>query len=294
MPYQIFSDSSCDLPKNLLQEHKIQTIPFYVSFDQDNYKKENIEITNEDFYKTLNSNKIYAKTSHPSVHDYISMLKPALKEGNDILCLCLTQKFSGSYQSGLNAKHILDEQYPDANIIIIDSIQATGGQGILLLQLAAMKKAGLSLEEVIQKIELLKTSSRIMFTVDSLEYLTKGRRIGKAISLAKDMLGLKPLIQLWNGELIPYYNVRGRRKSLNKVLEIVAEHFIESGENPNDYDFCIANATTIEDAHYLQQKLEIYLDRRLTYPIFQIGVTIGAYTGPGAIGICFVKRYSHI
>lgn len=294
MPYQIFSDSSCDLPENLLQEHKIQTIPFYVSFDQENYKKENIDISNDEFYKTLNSKKIFAKTSLPSVHDYISIFKPALKDGNDILCLCLTQKFSGSYQSALNAKHILDEEYPNANIIIIDSILATGGMGILLLQLASMKEAGLSLEEVSQKTDDLKTGSRIMFTIDSLEYLSKGRRIGKVISLAKDMLNLKPLIQLRNGELIPYSNVRGRKNSLGQVFEMVVEHFNESGENPKDYDFCIANATTQDDAYYLEQKLETYLDRKLSYPIFQIGVTIGTYTGPGAIGICFVKRYNCI
>ena len=129
-PYQIFSDSSCDLPENLLQEHQIKLIPFYVSFDQENYYKENVDITKEEFYRTLTSKKVYAKTSLPSVQDYISMFTPSLKEGNDILCLCLTQKFSGSYQSALNAKHILEEQYPDVNISIIDSIQ--GGQGICL------------------------------------------------------------------------------------------------------------------------------------------------------------------
>lgn len=293
-PYQIFSDSSCDLPENLLQEHQIKLIPFYVSFDQENYYKENVDITKEEFYRTLTSKKVYAKTSLPSVQDYISMFTPSLKEGNDILCLCLTQKFSGSYQSALNAKHILEEQYPDANISIIDSIQATGGQGILLMQIAAMKKAGLSLEKATHKANLLKTTARIMFTVNTLEYLAKGRRIGKVISLARDMIALKPLIQLKEAELIPYSNIRGRKKSLDKVFEMLQEYFNETAENPADYEFCIANATTIDDAHYLEKKLEDFLERKLNYPIFQIGVTIGTYTGPGAIGICFVKRYDCI
>lgn len=293
-PYQMFSDSSCDLPENLLQEHQIKLIPFYVSFDQENYYKENVDITKEEFYRTLTSKKVYAKTSLPSVQDYISMFTPSLKEGNDILCLCLTQKFSGSYQSALNAKHILEEQYPDVNISIIDSIQATGGQGILLMQIAAMKKAGLSLEEATHKANLLKTTARIMFTVNTLEYLAKGRRIGKVISLARDMIALKPLIQLKEAELIPYSNIRGRKKSLDKVFEMLQEYFNETAENPADYEFCIANATTIDDAHYLEKKLEDFLERKLNYPIFQIGVTIGTYTGPGAIGICFVKRYDCI
>lgn len=105
------------------------------------------------------------------------------------------------------------------------------------------------------------------------------------------MLNLKPLIQLKEAELIPYSNIRGRKKSLDKVFEMVKEYFRESGENPADYDFCIANATTIDDAHYLEKRLEEFLNRKLSYPIFQIGVTIGTYTGPGALGICFVKKF---
>ncbi len=293
-PYQIFSDSSCDLPDNLLQEHQIKLIPFYVSLDQENYLVENIDISKDDFFETLTSKKIYAKTSLPSVNDYITMFRPALKEGKDILCLCLTQKFSGSYQSALRAKHILDEQYPHAVISIIDSIQATGGQGLLLMQVAAMKQAGLSLKETTHKANSIKTTARIMFTVNTLDYLTHGRRIGKVISLARDMLSLKPLIQLKNSELIPYSNIRGRKKSLDKVLEMVKEYFNDTDEDPSEYAYCIVNATTSKDAYYLEEKLENYLARELTLPIFQIGVTIGTYTGPGAIGICFIKKYEFI
>ncbi|HWT27641.1 MAG TPA: DegV family protein [Mobilitalea sp.] len=292
--YQIFSDSSCDLPDSLLKEHDIKLIPFYVSFDQDTYYKENVEITKEAFYDTLMLKHIFSKTSLPSAQDYIKEFRPALNEGLDIICLCLTRKFSGSYQSAVNAKQILEEQYPDSNIHIIDSIQATAGQGILLLQIAYMKEAGLSLDDVVERLEILKPTTRIMCTVDDLEYLSKGRRIGKAISLASNMLDLKPLIQLKEAELIPYSNVRGRKKSLEKVEQMVEEYFKDTGEKPEDYDFCIANATTMKDAIYLQTKLEKYIGRKITYPVFQIGVTIGTYTGPGGIGICFVKRFDRV
>lgn len=292
--YQIFADSSCDIPESLLKEHDIRLIPFYVSFDQDIYYKENIEITNEEFYEKISEKSIFSTTSLPSVQDYIYQFRNALREGKDIICLCLTQRFSGSYQSAVNAKQILEEQYPDSNIQIIDSIQATAGEGILLLQLVYMKKAGYTLEEVIEKIDLLKPTARIMFTVDTLEYLAKGRRIGKAASLAGDMLDLKPLIQLKEAELIPYSKVRGRRKSLEKLVSMMEEYFEETREKKEDYDFCIANATTLEDAQYLQSCVEEFTGQKITYPIFQIGVTIGTYTGPGGIGICFVKKYDRI
>ena len=162
------------------------------------------------------------------------------------------------------------------------------------MQIAAMKQAGLSLKETTHKANNLKTTARIMFTVNTLDYLTHGRRIGKVISLARDMLSLKPLIQLKNSELIPYSNIRGRKKSLDKVLEMVKEYFNDTDEDPSEYAYCIVNATTSKDAYYLEEKLESYLARELTLPIFQIGVTIGTYTGPGAIGICFIKKYEFI
>lgn len=292
--YQIFSDSSCDLPDCLQNEHQIKIIPFYVTFDQDKYFKENIEITKETFYETLTTKHIFSKTSLPSVQDYINEFKPVLKEGQDIICLCITQKFSGSYQSAINAKRILEEQYPNSKMIIIDSIQATAGQGLLLMQIALMKKAGFSIEEAAERVNLIKPTARIMFTVDTLEYLAKGGRIGKVASLAGDMLDLKPLIQLRETELIPYSKVRGRKKSLERVLLMMEEYFNETGENPENYDFCIADATTIEDAQFLQEQVEQFVGHMLTYPIFQIGVTIGTYTGPGAIGICFVKKFDKV
>ncbi len=290
--YQIFADSSCDLPDSLLKEHNIRLIPYYVSFDRDVYYKENEDITKEEFYKKLEIGHATPSTSLPTVQDYINKFKEALNEGKDVLCICLTQNFSGSYQSAVNAKLILEEQYPAAKLQIIDSIQATGGEGMVLLQTAYMKNAGFSLEEAVERLQAIKPTARIMFTVDTLEYLAKGRRIGKAASLAGDILDLKPLIQLKEGELIPYSKIRGRRKSLDKLLIMMQEYFNETHEHMNDYDFCIANATTSNDANYLQTQLEQIIGRRITYPVFQIGVTIGTYTGPGGIGICFIKKYN--
>jgi DegV family protein with EDD domain len=289
--FQIFSDSSCDVPQVLLKDNNITLIPFYVSFDKENYLKENIEISNEKFYEVLMNQKVFPKTSLPSVQDYINKFELTIKNGQDVLCLCLTQKFSGSYQSAVNAKLILEEKYPDANIYIVDSIQATAGQGIVLLQAAYLKKEGFTIEETVKRIDEIKPTARIMFTVDTLEYLTKGGRVGKAASLAGTMLNLKPMIQLKDAELIPYSNVRGRKKSLQKVIDMTVEYFNEYNESYDDYDFCLANATSMEDTLYVQSQLENLIGRKITYPVFQIGVTIGTYTGPGALGICFVKKH---
>lgn len=292
--YQIFSDSACDMPQQLLEEYGIRLIPFYITFDEDTYYKENLELSAQDFYSTMQNKHTLSHTSLPSVQDYIQKFKPVLKEGKNVLCVCISQKFSGSYRSALNAKEILEKKYKDAKITIVDSIQATAGQGLILMQAAKMKKAGYSFDTCVKKLEELKTTARIMFTVDNLDYLSSGGRIGKVAALAGNMLNLKPLIKLKETELIPYTKVRGRSKALDKILSMVEEYFSDTKEQHKDYDFCITNATTLEDAMDLMHRIEAFLGRKLTYPIFQIGATIGTYAGPGALGVCFVKKYSSL
>lgn len=289
--FQIFSDSSCDIPNELIDKYKICVIPYYVTFDQENYFKEHEEISNDTFYQKL-ATRVFPKTSLPSVQDYMNAFQKAIDAGKDVLCFCLTAKFSGSYQSAVNAKSMLEEDHPDAKIIIIDSIQATAGEGLVVLQAAYMQEAGYSLEQLVEKIEEIKSTARIMFTVDSLEHLQKGGRIGKVTSLAGTMLNLKPMIVLKEAELMPYSNVRGRKKALEKIIAMVVEYFQENHESYEDYDFCMANATTLEETRMVQEKLEALIGRDLTLPVFQIGVTIGTYTGPGALGICFIKKYN--
>lgn len=292
MSYQIFSDSSCDTPKELLESRDITLVPFYVSFDMENYHKENVDITNEEFYNKLTSDAIFPKTSLPSVEDYMNKFRTALDMGMDVLCICLTHKFSGSYQSAVNARNILEDDYPDAKIIIIDSIQATAGQGLLVLQAAAMKEAGYTIVENAARLEEIKHTARIMFTVDTLEYLMKGGRIGKVTSLAGTMLNLKPMIQVKDGELIPYSNVRGRKKALDKMLAMVKEYFDENHASYEDYDFCIANSLVQDEALAVKGRVEELIGREIPYPLFHIGITIGTNTGPGAIGVCFIKKYN--
>lgn len=293
--YQIISDSACDLPASLVEKHDIRIISFYVSFDQDIYYKENVDITKEAFYERLAQADNVVTTSLPSVQEYINIFKATLREGKDVLCICLSQQFSGSYQSAMNAKTILEEQYPDAQICVVDSLQATAGQGLLLLQAAYLKECNYPIGVVDEKLNKLKATSRIMFTVDTLRYLKRGRRIGKLIALmAGDALDVKPLVQLADGELIPYSKVRGRKNSLDMLFSMTEEYFKDTKEDPKDYDFCITDATTPEDAVYLQKQIETLIGRRLHDPIFQIGVTIGTYAGPGGIGICFIKKFNCI
>lgn len=289
--YQIFTDSSSDTPEDILTANQIVRIPFYVSFDQEHYQKEIEEISIEDFYKKMTSEPVFPKTSLPSVDDYMKVFKKSLEKGEDVLCICLTPNFSGSYQSAMTAKQILHEKYEDAVIEIIDSALATACSGLLLIQAINMKKAGYSITENANKLNELKLTGRIMFTVGTLEYLQRGGRIGKAAALAGNILNLKPLIMLKDGELLPYAKVRGKKKSYEKCIEMVQEYMKDTGHRYEDFDFCVATGSDFDSACKFQATLEEVIGRPIPYPTFTIGTTIGTNTGPDVIGACMLKRF---
>lgn len=289
--FKIFSDSSCDLPKSLLDEYGISLIPFYITLDQSTFLKENEDITIEEFYNKLSDKTIYPKTSMPSVFDYINRFEPTLKEGYDILCFTLNQIFSGSYTSAINASEILLENYPDRKIVVIDSKQATGGQGLIVYQAARMMESGMSLEETADKINELKKTCIVIFTVDSLDYLHRGGRIGKLTSVAGNALRVKPMIRLHDSNTDLICNVRGSKKSLNYIVEFIKNYFKENCQSYKDYDFITGSLTREEGRVFLQEALEEEIGKPISLPKCHIGATIGTNTGPTAIGAGFIKKF---
>lgn len=284
----ILSDSSCDLPENLRQQFNIDVVPFYISFDKENYLKENIDIKIYDFYEKIVSEKIIPKTSLPSMEDYCEYFKKHLDNGLDILCFTICSELSGSYQSAVNAANIMLEDYPERKILVIDSRKATVAQGLLVIEASKMQKAGFSIEETFEKMEQLKHEGIIVFTIDTLEYLQKGGRIGKASALAGSLLNIKPILLLDNGILEPHSKVRGRKKSLSEILKIFNEYI---KDDINKYEVAIAHAHCKDEAIELEKNLNEKYNIKLSYPIFDIGVTVGAHTGATAIGVGFVKKF---
>lgn len=290
--YQIISDTSCDIPKSMLEELHVTFVPYYVSFDQETYYKELIELTPDDFYDKINREHLFPKTSLPSVQDYMDAMEPVLKEGRDVFCMCLTAKFSGSYQSALNARNILSESYPNRIIKVIDSACATGSQGLLVYEACRMRDAGMDIHTLEEKVERLKTTTKINFTVDSLEYLQKGGRIGKAAALAGTILNIKPIIIMQHGELHPESKVRGHKKALKTILDMTRN---EIGDKKESYFICVIRG----EKERLPAAKEIADTLRnegfdVAETVYTVGITIGTHAGPTPIGICYIKKYEYL
>lgn len=292
-PYQVISDSSCDIGPEYIKQANLGVVPFFVSFDGETYYKEIYELTPDAFYDKINEHGIFPKTSQPTIHDYIDVFEPYLKEGKDILCLCLTSNFSGSYQSAMNAKSILSETYPEARIEVLDSRNVTGIQGLLVWEVIRMRDEGYTLDQQLEKIDALKVTTKINFTVDSLEHLQKGGRIGKAAALAGTILNIKPIIVAQHGELFPESKVRGHKKALRTIMQMTRE---EIGNKKDEYRVLLiyAEKERKEATEELAEELSAEGFELAVPPLAQVGITIGTHAGPTAIGICYIKKHELI
>ncbi|MDD4843425.1 MAG: DegV family protein [Anaerotignum sp.] len=292
-PYQIISDSSCDIAPELIKENELGIVPYFVSFDGEKYYKEVYELAPNDFYDKINNTALFPKTSQPTIQDYLDVFEPYLKEGKDILCLCLTANFSGSYQSAVNAKNILAEAFPEARIEVLDSRNVTGVQGLLVWETIRMRNKGFTLEQQLEKIDALKETTKINFTVDSLEHLQKGGRIGKAAALAGTILNIKPIIIAQHGELFPESKVRGHKKALRTIMDMTRQ---EIGDKKEQYRLLLIYAEKERKAATEELANELIAEgfEFISPPLAQVGITIGTHAGPTAIGICYIKKHEYI
>jgi DegV family protein with EDD domain len=296
--FQLISDSSCDLPTELTEQCGIRVVPFYVSFDQEHYYKEIEEMPVRQFYEEMVAHPdVFPKSSLPSIDDYMEAFLPYVKEGVPIICICITTKFSGSYNAAVNAKNILLEDYPDAKITVIDSWVDTVLQGILVMEAVRMREDGISYEKTVEVLEQQKLTGRIIFTTADISYLKSGGRLGKLISIANNTFKIKPLIILKEGEIFPFGIARSRKKSLDKLITQTRKHFDSIGESPDDYQIVIGYGYDKEEAREFRDRL---LEDLKTYShideidLYQIGAGIGVHTGPHPLGIGLLKKYDRL
>lgn len=295
--YQIISDGSCDLEQAIIEKYNLQVVPFYITIDGQHYQKEKEDIHVHDFYQYMVDHKeVFPKTSMPSIEDYIKVFTNVLNQQQDIICICITTKFSGSYNSAMNAKQMLEEQYPNQKITVIDATVNTVLQGLLVIEAAQMKEAGYTYEDVVSKIEEIKSTGRIFFTVGNFEYLIHGGRIGKVAGVAAKTLGIRPLIVLHDGEIFAMGVTRGREKSKKKVLDYTIKYFKDNHLSPSDYRLCVGYGYDREEGEKFKESLNDLLKQEFPgfhEPILiqQIGATIGVHTGPYPIGVGILKKY---
>lgn len=288
--YKIISDSACDLSKNYIKEHDITIVPLSVSFDGENYYKDGIDITrNECYEKMVSDPNLYPKTSLPSVDDYYTTFKEFTDMDIPVVCFTITLIFSGSYNSAMNAKELIEEEKPDAKIMVIDSKQNTVTQALIIDQMVRMRDAGVPFEESLKKLELLMASARIFFTVGSLDYLQMGGRIGK-VAAAASKIDVKPVIIMKDGDISLGGIGRNRNKLKKKVLSVAEKYLTENGKE----NFIVSvgygydKAEGVSFMNEVEETLGVKLNSETNVAI---GIVSAVHTGPYPIGLGVIRKY---
>ena len=291
---QIVSDGSLDLSQEITKEHDIEIVTFYVSFDSETYQKEMVELGVRDFYNEMVEHPdVFPKSSMPSVDDFYQVFEKSVKEQIPVICICITRKFSGSLQSATVAKEMIEEEYPDAKITLIDSTVNTVLQGLFVLEACRLRDMGLGYEEIVEKILPIRETGRIFFTIGSIDYLRHGGRIGKLAGIAAGALGIKPMITLKEGEIFSSGLARNRIKSMKKVVDMTKNYLDEIDAKPGEYNFCIGYGYDYDEAVRFREMIKDLIKERLGIDeigIYQIGATIGVHTGPYPLGVGIIKK----
>ncbi len=288
--YKIISDSACDLSQNYTQEHDITIVPLSVSFDGENYYRDGIDITRNECYEKMVTNpSVYPKTSLPSVDSYYTTFKQFTDQGLPVVCFTITLIFSGSYNSAMNAKGLIEEENPNARIIVIDSKQNTVTQALIIDQMVRMRDAGISLDESLIKLEKLMDSARIFFTVGSLDYLQMGGRIGKVASAASK-IDVKPVIIMKDGDISLGGIGRNRNKLKSKVLSAAQKYLNENGKE--NFIVSVGYGYDKSEGVHFMNEVEETLDIQLNSETnVAIGIVSAVHTGPYPIGLGVIRKF---
>jgi len=281
--YIIMTETTCDLPQSYLSEHKVLTLPLTYTLDGVEYDG-TVEksLYSADFYDKLRQG-IMASTSQIPPEVEKEAMQKQLDKGLDILYIGFSSGLSGTYQSAVIAKTDLEEQYPDSKIIVVDSLCASLGQGLLIDFAVKAKQDGKSIDEVAKLVSDMRLKLCHYFTVDDLNHLYRGGRVSKVSAIIGSLLGIKPILHVNDdGKLIPIGKVRGRKVSLDAMVEKMGTKL---SDYKNEYVF-ISHGDSLEDAEYVAgQVLDKYNIK--TQIINNVGPVIGSHSGPGTIALFF-------
>ncbi len=284
--YKITTDSTSDLPFSYLKENDIGLLPMSFQIDGQEFEGDK-EFDVKAFYNKMREGSM-PTTAQVTPQVATEKFKKILDEGYDILHIAFTSGMSGSYNSSRLAAIELQEEYPDSKIIVIDSLCASLGEGLLVYKAVNLKNQGYTIEEVRDWIEDNKLNLCHYVTVDDLNHLYRGGRVSKATAIVGSIIGVKPIIHVNNeGKLIPIGKARGRKQSLNTLVNYMKK-LTEGYEDKNDIIF-ISHGDCEEDAKYLADKIQ----KELGYDKFlfnYIGPTVGTHSGPNTIALFFMGK----
>lgn len=278
MTVRIVTDSTCDLPPEMAAALGITVVPLTVFFGEDPFL-DGVEITADEFYERQQATRELPRTSQPSVELFQEAYSEIGQDGSEIVSIHLSSKLSGTMNAAQVAREVLKHEM---HIDLIDSYNVSLGLGLIVLEAARAANAGASLPEVVATARRAMDRVSVHVLVDTLEYLQKGGRIGRARSFLGSVLSIKPILRVEDGEVAPFERVRTRAKALERIYEIAAGM-------PRAKEMFIAASGAQDTAAELIERLRPQLPHTELH-LGSIGPVVGVYTGPNAIGVAALER----
>jgi DegV family protein with EDD domain len=274
---KIVADSTCDFTPRTAQELGVTIVPLHVIFGDVSYR-EGIDITAEEFYEMLRKSRQLPTTSAPSVGDFREVYARLLDEGHSIVSIHLSGKLSATVRM---AEAAADSLKQPERIAVVDSQSISLAMGFCIMEAAAATRAGGSLEEAKAAAESVPGRLHIQFMVDTLEYLRRGGRIGRARAYLGTILKIKPVLSIREGELYPVERVRTRSQGVERIIQAAVRH-------QNVRLAAVGYSTTPDEAELIRERLDVAFPHAQVFAT-RFGPVLGTHGGPGVVGIGVVE-----
>ena len=281
MSFKIMTDTSANLPKEIIEKYDITVIPLSYYLDGEEFTETSIGDGTEYYGKIKNGAKV--TTSQVTPQRYIDNFSPVLANGNDIMFIGMSSGISGTYYCAQIAAEELKDEFPCRRISLFDTLAASLGEGLLVLEAAKMRDAGADIDEIEEKLKKMRGKMYQIFTVDDLMHLKRGGRVSGTAAIIGTVLHIKPLLKGNEvGRIVTCGKVRGAKKS----VEALAEKYNQLVESPENQTVGIAHAANPEAAEYLKTLLNSQKPPKEIITVCYEPVT-GAHVGPGALALFF-------
>ncbi|MGJ7919548.1 DegV family protein [Neobacillus sp. LXY-4] len=283
MSLTIITDSGADLPIQFYQDNHVALLPLKVLLDGKEYD-DHIEIEPSTVFQAIREGK-FPTTSQVPPSRFEELFTKMAKNKEAGIYIAFSSQLSGTYSTGVMIHNQVKEEYPDFDLTIIDSKCASLGVGLVVMEAVRLAQTGLPKDELINRIQFHAQHMEHLFTVNDLDYLAKGGRVSKASAFLGGLLNIKPLINVEDGKLVPIEKHRGKKKLMNRIIELMNER----GEGLDQQIIGISHADNEETALEMKTMIEAeFHPAQIT--ISDIGAVIGAHTGPGTIAIFFLNK----
>ncbi|MFC4559251.1 DegV family protein [Virgibacillus kekensis] len=282
MTVKIMTDSASDLSKEHYNEFDIEMVSLTVHLDEKEYA-DGKEIQPKTIYDAMREGKS-PKTSQVSPESFKSVFTSYAESKQPLVYIALSSELSGTYQTAKMMEQEVKETYPDAQLQVIDTKCASLGYGLVVLRAAELAKNGASFEEIVEMAKYHANHMEHIFTVDDLEYLYRGGRVSKTAAFVGTLLKIKPILHVEDGKLVPLEKIRGSKKLLNRMLELMEER----GTDFSNQRIGISHADNLETAEKLATMIKEKFGTE-NIVIEMVGSAIGAHAGPGTLALFFLN-----